>query len=369
MKVVTSIFFFCAKTQYQNLGDVIINREVLRLLEGYGDIHLDEGGMPRAYLDKLCAIKIARRYSFQFGFMAQLLLLAIKRLFNPRLPRIYYVLNPGGFTGMGADNWKAVAKQFTLIFIYMILFALGVRIIRLGASYDNLSPLKVWLERIKSNFMYANTLRDQEALHYASQIGLKKICFFPDMAFMLQPNRTQLTVHPANQAPYVVLSMRSGEKDQSYDQKLTKALQVLFADDGAVCKVFTSQVFFDINWNATLAGSLNVDGVKVVLDYNDEDQLFPIYREAVAVYSNRLHVLLFAMRQGVPAYPVVDLEKNVKITGIYQDLGLGSMLININDTDHIKIPDVPSNYRELVASYFNDKVILANDHLYSLLNR
>lgn len=369
MNALRSIFFFCAKTQYQNLGDVIINREVLKLLEPYGDIHLDEGGMPTSYLDKLKHIRIARRYDSQATFISQLFLLAIKRLFNPGLPQVYYVLNPGGFTGMGADNIKSILKQFVLIFIYFVLFVLGVRIIRLGASYDNLSPLKVWLERIKSHFMFANTLRDQEALQYAGKIGLKKTSFFPDMAFMLKPHPGKLMVHPVDQQPYVVLSFRSGEKDQAYDHKLTTALQALFADSAHLTKVFSSQVFFDIGWNAVLANKLQVAGEKVVLDYNDEDQLFPVYREATAVYSNRLHVLLFAMRQGVPAFPVVDLEKNVKITGIYQDLGLSGMLIDINDPGNIKTPAVPENYKGLVASYFNDRQVSASDHLYALLLR
>lgn len=325
--------------------------------------------MPPSYLDKLQQIKIAQRYKTQSAFIIQLFLLATKRLLNPMLPRIYYVLNPGGFTGMGTDNIKSVLKQFALIFVYLALYILGVRIIRLGASYDNLSPLKIWLERIKSHFMYANTLRDKEALEYAAHIGLKKTSFFPDMAFMLKPNATELVIHPANTAPYVVLSFRSGEKDQAYDLKLTSALQALFAHSAEQTKVFSSQVFFDISWNATLAQKLNIEGTKVVLDYNDEDQLFPVYREAEAVYSNRLHVLLFAMRQGVPAYPVVDLEKNVKITGIYQDLGLSTMVIDINNLANISTPKVPDNYKELVASYFNDRQQAANDHLNALLRR
>jgi hypothetical protein len=40
-----SIFFFNVRTQYQHLGDLVINRELLRSASMYGSVNLRNGGV------------------------------------------------------------------------------------------------------------------------------------------------------------------------------------------------------------------------------------------------------------------------------------------------------------------------------------
>jgi polysaccharide pyruvyl transferase WcaK-like protein len=56
-----------------------------------------------------------------------------------------------------------------------------------------------------------------------------------------------------------------------------------------------------------------------------------LYSQVSFVFSNRLHVLLFALANGAIPFAIIDIKKNTKITGLFEDAGLKSLIININD--------------------------------------
>ena len=48
-----NVIFYSAKTQYQNLGDMIINREMLLQLRPYGKLIVDDKGVPEWFCKDL----------------------------------------------------------------------------------------------------------------------------------------------------------------------------------------------------------------------------------------------------------------------------------------------------------------------------
>ena len=48
-----SKFFFKIKTQYENLGDALINRELLKVIKGSGEVYIDASHVPDGFLDKI----------------------------------------------------------------------------------------------------------------------------------------------------------------------------------------------------------------------------------------------------------------------------------------------------------------------------
>lgn len=324
-------FYFSAKTQHQNLGDLIINRELLALAHSYGSVSVLSGGMPESFLNRL-GVRNYILYRSSSGFIFSLLVSAIRRIISYKEPRVYFLLNPGGFSG--GVQLKALPKQFAIIIQYALLKIVGVRIVRLGASFGPFYGFRTTLEKVKHRMIYKNTGRDSISLNYAKEIGLSGFEFFPDFAYFLSPPE-KLDNHEADQEPYVIMSFRSELSDSSYDAKLeTKIKEIMQARSKSVSEriIFATQVSFDEARNLELCSIFTGLGFTAECSPAETDsELFELYRGAEAVFSNRLHVLLFALRQGTPAYAVIDLNKNSKVAGLYADMDLACLVCDISD--------------------------------------
>jgi polysaccharide pyruvyl transferase WcaK-like protein len=210
---------------------------------------------------------------------------------------------------------------------------LGVKLVCLGVSFGPFSTRRRFVERIKHLLLFRNTARDPISIEYANQMGLQSFEYFPDFAFMLpEPPDTNQDMHRDNM-PYVVMSFRKVKENDSYnhavDEIVRRIAQTQMQDQNIV---FATQVSFDMDRNNALCADLARTGVSTWCSSADSEQsLFELYRGATAVFSNRLHVLLFALRQGATAYAVINPTTNVKIAGLYQEIGLKDYIIDIND--------------------------------------
>ena len=319
-----NVFFVSAKTQHQNLGDAIITRELLRLASGHGTVELNLGGMPKAFLDSIEA-QHYRCHGSGAGFVAALIGAAFKRLLSRSAPKVYYLLNPGGFGG--GMSAAAVPRHLALVLVYALLRAMGVRLMRVGCSLGPFSRGRIAVERMKLAFQHMPSARDSLSIAYARTNGLGQLGYFPDLALLLAEAR-----EAAAPTPRVVLSFRAEPKVPGYDDAVTAALSHHLADPRfAPCqRVMASQVSFDLPRSRELQQVFGADaGGAVLAPEADFDGVCRLYASAQAVFSNRLHVLLFALRQGVPTYAVIDPAVNPKIAGIFADLGLQGHVIDI----------------------------------------
>ncbi|MES2663877.1 MAG: polysaccharide pyruvyl transferase family protein [Pseudomonadota bacterium] len=367
-------FFFNAKTQHENLGDAIISRELLNLLDDYGIIHvLAQNDTPEDFLE---LIEAHRRTCYQspFQFIATLITKAFKSLwnrsFNKSKTSVYYVLNPGGFSGDLSS--KGVVFQIALVLIYAFLWVLRVRVVRLGASAGPFSPGRAKIERIKSMFMYKNTVRDSLSMNYAKKIGLRHVEFFPDMAFMLKPITNSRITGVSLTEPYAVFSFRSESKYLHYDASIETVIQRCIqniSEMQGLDRVYASQVSYDRLRNRDLSNTLkNIEGDSYIVDDLASDDYLRLYRDARVVMSNRLHVLLFALRQGIPAFAVVDPQLNPKIVGIYEDLGCDDLIISItNPVIPQQLPD-PHQFMKRTQEVFDSRSVQAHRDLPTMLN-
>lgn len=323
-------FFFNARTQHQNLGDLVINREMLAVAAKCGPIHLYTGGMPETFIEGMKADRYDVSRSLG-AFSSKLLRSAIRRIISKSSPRVYFLLNPGGFSG--GLSPRSVPRQIAVLAQYALLSVLGVRLIRLGASFGPFSPGRMLLEKLKHRLIFHNTGRDQLSVMYARRFGLMSFTHFPDFAFMLPAPDTEVDTSRQAEAPFVVASFRSEPGKGSYDEAVENALLAMITklvsrQGGKV--VFATQVSFDHARNAALRAKLEQAGFSVESsEARSERDLLGLYRQASHVLSNRLHVLLFALRQGTPAYAVVDQKLNSKIIGIYTDLGLSDLIVDV----------------------------------------
>lgn len=323
------IFFFSAKTQHENLGDAVINRELLRELTKAGRVEMCEGGMPGEFL-AFVSVPGIHTHASTGAFYLLLLKTAIFALFKPR-QQLYYVLNPGGFSG-GVSGIGYLRQAF-LIFMYMLLNLLCVRVVRLGASAGPYSTSRLRIEKLKTALMHKNTVRDTVSLDYLKQHGFPEAGLFPDWAYMLDKAGTDSGSPLFGSRGYSVVSFRAEPGKPGYDAAIERHLDALISEHPQLAQqqwACVSQVDFDVARNAQLAAHLAARGIDTVCQSDlREPEYFRIYRHAQYVFSNRLHVLLFALRQGAVAYAMVDPAINTKIVGIYRDMGLQELIIDI----------------------------------------
>lgn len=315
------VFFYQLRTQYENLGDLIINRECLRLMRMNGRLVVNVRNVPSSFVDEL---KLHRaelcHSSYEFG--VRLLISAMRN--HPS----YLVLVPGGLSDP-AEGRQRLA-DYVIICIYHILKAAGVRIIRLGASFGPFSPSRESIERMKSAAMATIGLRDTISINYARRIGVKTVSPFPDFAFLLPCMGKPLPGNPDD--PYAVVSFRAENHKDSHD--LLKAARIMLAGIDPERKlrvVFSAQVERDETLCHWLAAEMGAERRSAVVSASvGEPALFDLYRSAAVVLSNRLHVLLFALSCGTAIWALVNEVRNKKIIGLFQDVGLGNRLVDIN---------------------------------------
>ena len=301
------------------------------MLRPFGRFCIDVRGVPVWYRAAV-GVAPAEAETSSWSFCLRLLGAALHRRIGGGTGRVYLILNPGGFQGgltmFGAFRLAAIVAMFA------VLRATGVRICRFGASIGPFAPARACLEACKTWFMYAPTARDSLSLAYAASIGMHGVRHFPDLAFAMRP----ASASPARldlPARYVVLSFREIRAAGSRAALLTwlDALCARLRQAG-LGVILVSQVAFDAEFNEALAeryhDRLNARHIGGDLS---EAEILAIYRDAACVVSNRLHVLLFALMQRVPAFAAMAPGASPKIDGIFRDAGLGGMLLDITQSD------------------------------------
>lgn len=267
------------------------------------------------------------------------------------------LLNPGGFEG--GVNLSHVPKHVLLIGVYAFMRLAGIRIMRVGCSVGPFTPLRCWLERCKAKFAHRRSARDDISLNYVRSNGFGEYFYFPDLAFLMpQP---ALLAKTSGAATRLVLSFRSDKKRADYDAAVDAAARKLLEQfDSAARLSFVTQVSFDKQRNAALRQLLDPGlSNSETLESSSESTVSAEYAQATAVFSNRLHVLLLALRQGVPAYAVIDPAVNSKIAGIYRTVGLDAYIVDITKLDVTLTLPAKSSHYAFISSVFSTQSELA----------
>ena len=319
----TDRLFYSARTQYENLGDLVINRELLTMLRPFGRFCIDVRGVPAWYRAAIGVAPVEAETS-SWSFSLRLLGAALRRRIGGDAGQVYLILNPGGFQG-GLTLFGA-ARLTAIVAAFAVLRVIGVRICRFGASIGPFAPLRARLEACKTWFMYAPTARDSLSLAYATSIGMRGVRYFPDLAFAMHPVIANTTDRELP-ARYVVFSFREIRAAHRRTALLSwlDALCVRLRE-AELAVVLVSQVAFDTGFNEALAERYR-DQVQArhLGGTLSEAEILGIYRGAACVVSNRLHVLLFALVLRVPAFAP---DANEKIRGILADSHLDQLLVD-----------------------------------------
>ena len=325
-----NFIFCCVRTQYENLGDLVINKTLLSQLRNYGKLIVDTRGVPDWFCEEL-EISVDEQYSTGVGFYPLMLRFGLRVLVNSN-SQVYLIINPGGFNGSGlTENWIGHIKSLVWFFVFRII---GIRICWFGASIKSFSRMREMFEKWKSNFMYFSSVRDSISQDYGTKIGIKRLASFPDLAWLMEtPPASDEAVKV--DGDYIIFSFRvppSLADIVEYKNGLYTTLDTivkLVCGDWSKKLVISYQVTFDYEFCKGIRDRYKDYCDVIFIERQIDSQcMYNLYSRAFMVFSDRLHVLLFAMVCGSLPVAVIDLAMHNKITGIFLDAGLMRLVID-----------------------------------------
>lgn len=314
--------FLVLETQFGNIGDALINRELLQLLRAHGAVCVDTGAAPDWFVRMLALPDDARRVQ---GRGRLLLAMLGERL---RGQPAYFFFLPGGIVGELSP--RQFVRKTLLLALFFVLRLAGVRFCHLGVSYERLGPRHGAYLRLKQALMHAFYVRDRRSAALLQSHRVRTSGVLPDLAF----NLARRAAPRAGGLGAVGLSFRTDQHPGQYEHVLAAVETLRAALPAGVACHLVVQVEHDQPGMARLAQHLAQAGVAVRLveETRDLERLQAHYAGLDLVISNRLHVLLLAASVGCQVLACVD-ERNEKIVGLLESLGREDLLLPLAGLD------------------------------------
>jgi polysaccharide pyruvyl transferase WcaK-like protein len=349
--------FIKLSTQFENVGDCLINRELVRLIAEFSDLVLDVRGCPTEFVDQIIdGLDPNRVKPTHWLFYPKMLLARIQQR------RCYWFFTPGGITGNGGSS-NAIRSWLTDLPLVLAKF-LGVRGCQMGASFSSMSEshLRTWRKRRR--YLELFSPRDSQSAQYLESHGISCDPCIPDLAFLIfrQPIQAETEIEASN--PIGCFSIRTDQ----YPEQLGDFLKIMQGMEPRITWRSIFQVGRDEPGMRTIRMELIRKGIAVdeLVDlHSNIESSLAYYRTTPFVLSNRLHVLLMAASQGARIMAVVGRKGGEKLEGILNDLGLGEAILRTEDFQP-ELPFTPQGVkvcgeknreaiREAFRKLFNDK--------------
>ncbi len=329
-------FYYNPFTQYENMGDLLINKSLLDLLRPYGTVIIDDLNKPKWFIDELRQqpdMVVSETWSNRIDNYFEGCLLK-----NRRQDDVFYqVFVPGDKSRKGFKKALSSLKHF-----YKLVKQkqMGCKSIRLGFSIGDFDAANLVTESLYSTAFHAYGIRDSLSMDKARKFRFSNTVFFPDLAWAYKERNRSVPNPFKETGKYIVLSFRANKVSTIHQSsylvtimdKLKKLLSASLFEGIKI--VISYQVKFDrdacIELRDALQDNLDVYFLDRLLAI---EEAISLYRGAESVISNRLHVLLLASISEGLAIPFVNAGDNKKIIGTYRDNDLSDIVIDYTESD------------------------------------
>lgn len=323
-------FILNLNVQYENAGDLLINKCLITELRKYGQPIINISGMPKDFLDSLELEKKegVKKIRFLFFILAGL----FQSLF--RTHNIYIFSGPGHAYGTSLSY----ALRLLRFGLYWRIFRLfGVKTIKAACSAGPFSQIVKNAERFCATAFQWFLVRDSISLSYCKKLGIK--CeYFPDLSYLTNIKFEKKKLYSEE---YVVLSFRESshglDSTVDYAEKLFQKMDRLLENlhQSSISKIVISyQVSRDRDFCLKFKERYSRMDYEVIF-HNEKlnvEKALSLYSQAKFIFSNRLHVLLLGLISGSLPLAIIDKERHHKITGIYIDEQLEDCIADIYKT-------------------------------------
>lgn len=308
---------YIVATQYDNMGDLLINKCLVDELAKFGEVYLDTKNVPLSFKSVLLEGPNIRELSEISGISLKGKGLFLS-LFSPSLNFDYVFKSPGPFGGTVTFNEKIRAFLFYIIFYLMKLK--GAKSVLIGNDFILRSNFDNWIIGLYNKVLEGIYVRSNENVSLLRRIGISNAGYSPDMCFMMN---TEINNVQRNK---VGVSFR--DMGDEANQKIRKSLSnfVQYFSKRKIEIVFFYQVERDKAFNYQLFSEFRSPYTlfeENVLKWEDRNY----YQDMILVLSNRLHVLLLGQTfECVPMGLEFSQLKTIKIRNIFDSVGLNRLI-------------------------------------------
>ena len=334
--------FVRVHTQYENVGDALIVRELISLLAERMLVTVDLSSCPRSFR---AALELPRSPNIRcrtvLGTWRMLTSLIVSSLRSR--PTLLFLV-PGG---RGGELTRSAQFRANLLNGgYSLLDRLGVAVVQIGVSYDRLGPRHSAILRRRASRYAAHFVRDCISHDHLVDRGIRVDGIIPDLALNLFRSPPELLSDPRSMA----FSFRT---DKSSDQgsRIAAAVAGLCSQLGHGSRmVFVSQVERDRQFMRSLASDMATaleSPVSYIATADSIQRTRQAYSGCSWIVSNRLHALLMGMSVGASPIALVDPVVDAKIIGVFHALGIQRYLQPLGTVPTIPPPLEPSDWARI----------------------
>lgn len=354
-----SIFIISESTQFENLGDIILNSVLARKLAQHGELVTlrSRARLPSCLNQVLQEVATARLSPISL----------LKYVMHQRVQGRCQVLclNPGGVSGDLSVTWLLRAGMYTLT------RAIGIRLMRVGVSFGPLSAGRRKLEAVVMRMTAVVAVRDRLSLEELPVVVRQRICLLPDLALLAED--LQISPRGCDSRTYLAVSLRlhgKAERAERY-RRLVPALGTLASAHGLKL-LFVAQVRQDRPLLAELA---RASGANLrVLDADEEEvpaRVKELYASCAALVTNRLHAGIFAAMNGCVPLALIDPATDRKILGLLREAKLSALIHDEAEPDAALVArmDAVLAGRDVHAARIDRLVRIASQRGERLLDR
>lgn len=325
---------YLVATQYDNMGDLLINKCLVDELAKNGKVYLDTKGVPLNFksvlLDNPNVFELKELGDFSLKGKGLLSLPFRKLDFD------YFFKSPGPFGGFKTSKQKMHA--FIFHYIFRLLKWKGIKSYLIGNDYMLESDFDKKMIKKYNNSLSGIFVRSKKNESMLKDLQITKAAYSPDLCYVLDAN-----IDSDLKRSKVGISFRDLGKD--VNSQIEKSVEIFinhFSEKGMDVEIFY-QVERDRSFNKYLFDkykSKNTSFRNDVLTWKEKS----FYLDKKLVLSNRLHVLLLGqLHNCVPISLTFNQTNTNKINNIFDSVNMSDFLysnITKNDLEQFEINEL-----------------------------
>lgn len=303
-------------TQFENIGDLWLYRELLRLISARSDLVLNLSRCPPEFIANLDLQLIAPSATITAG-TCDFLLTLLNHRFSRR--RVFYFLSPGGYHGDISVSKSITAWLRTLLLA--ILTLIGVKVCLTGVSYERIGMKNARVLAARSRLLAVHLARDSASAKYARELNMIVHGVMPDLSFGAGTSMQDSARPNQPDDRNVALAFRTDQHEEQL-ASVTRFLTTLatLCGQDVQWKVIVQVERDATNAAAILRSIHEVSGSATIeVVHDDFYRARDAYAETGIVMGNRLHSLLLGAAMGNKPIAVLDDEFNEKIIRTFEE--------------------------------------------------
>ncbi|MEC5101730.1 polysaccharide pyruvyl transferase family protein [Raoultella ornithinolytica] len=323
------ILFYKPTTQYENLGDALIAKNLLAILSLQGNVCVLTEGIPKGFIEIIKNNNCKNLSKIQF-----VILPFVYRLLRKEVSFVY---KPGHLFGGDKEYGRGLKSIIKNLYINLLHYS-GVKIIKTGVSVGPLEGGFLKAERNISEKAYIYGVREDYSLKFVTENSFKKYKRVSDLAFYsIVKNRKKYAGLDKDNICFSFRPFKNSTITLQEQAKILAEAIVRIAEANKISKIYNvTQVQTDLSFNNLIEEKLseyNFNIGKYYYNINAEsfNELGELYKNCKVILSNRLHSLLYAFEHGAHPIAIGNKVENFKVIHVLTDLNMKNIVVNIEN--------------------------------------